>query len=107
MKRSRIYIVLCSFLLVLFSTSLMVSTLHSHNHIEWNHPNKHSDTGHCLMADSTVCPICAYLFKAKNIGSKAVSQPLIDFEMVDELAIGIPAEVYAPSLPGRSPPSFV
>ncbi len=50
-------------LLILFSISLTISTLHSHHHFQWDHPQEFADTGHCLTEDVTVCPICGYLLK--------------------------------------------
>lgn len=107
MKRKQIYTICCSFMLVLISASLTVSTLHSHNHIEWHHPQKHVDTGHCLMADSTVCPMCAYLFNAKLNPAIDAEYLFNGFEEINEQADHFTVDLHITSVPGRSPPFSV
>lgn len=104
MKQHRAYIVFSSLMLVLFSASLMISTLHSHNHIEWHHPKTHVDTGHCLTVDSTVCPICACLFDAEPNPGIDIEYSFNKYEIVDEQDLQVIIDRHSPSLPGRSPP---
>lgn len=107
MKKKQIYQVLCSLFLVLISTSLMVSTLHSHNHIEWHHPQQHVDTGHCLTVDSTVCPICAYLFKTDLNTNVEVKYHFNSYKIVENNLDNCSFSSFYTTLKGRSPPSSV
>lgn len=63
MIRRKVHILLGSLLLVLMSTSLTFSTLHSHHHIQWHHSEDFTDTGNCITADISICPICGYHLK--------------------------------------------
>jgi len=94
----------CSLFLVLVSLSLTVSTLHSHNHIEWHHPKKHVDTGHCLTIDDTVCPICAYLFKADLSPEITAENHLFNYQILDDRPEDLPVKLHHTYLKGRSPP---
>lgn len=60
------------FFILLIGGSMVFSTLHSHHEVEWNHPERHLSTGHCLTTDSAVCPISGYLFKADFTGNIGV-----------------------------------
>lgn len=98
----------CStFFLVLVSLILTVSTLHSHKHIEWHHPKKHVDTGHCLTVDDTVCPICAYLFKADTTPVIEAENIQFSFEILEYRSDELPEKTYHTYLKGRSPPISV
>lgn len=57
------------FLLMLTSIGLTISTLHSHHHLEWNHPSDFTDTGHCISTDTTVCPIVGYIFETEVLSA--------------------------------------
>lgn len=107
MKKKQIYQNLCSLFLVLISISLTVSTLHSHNHIEWHHPQQHVDTGHCLTVDSTVCPICAYLFKPNLNTAVEAEYHFNKYEIVSDRSDYFRVNSYYTSLKGRSPPFSV
>lgn len=107
MKKKQIYQILSSLFLVLISISLTVSTLHSHNHIEWHHPQQHVDTGNCLTVDSTVCPICAYLFKTDLNDAVEVEYHFNTYETAIHRSDDFPVNSYFTSLRGRSPPFSV
>ena len=107
MKQKQIYQAICSIFLVLISMSLTISTLHSHNHIEWHHPQSHVDTGHCLTVDNTVCPMCAYLLKADVTSEVKVSGYFNDFELVDFQPEELTASPFQDLYRGRSPPFSV
>lgn len=62
-------------LLVLISTSVTFSTLHSHHHLEWDHVH-HTETGQCLVDNSNICPVCGYLFGAQTMDPFFQSAPI-------------------------------
>lgn len=64
MENRRINMFSGLFLILLIGGSMIFSTLHSHHEVEWNHPERHLNTGTCLTSDTAVCPISGYLFKA-------------------------------------------
>lgn len=52
------------FLLMFMSIGLTISTLHSHHNLELHNSVDFADTGHCLNADTTLCPICGHLLES-------------------------------------------
>lgn len=104
MKRKQLHTIFSFLILALISASLTVSTLHSHNHIEWHHPKKHINTDHCLTVDSTVCPICANLLKADFSPKIEADYTPVIFEKVHTSPETAVLEGFTPALPGRSPP---
>lgn len=75
MIRGKVHIIFSSFLLILMSSSLTFSTLHSHHHIEWHQSGDFADTGNCITKDTTICPISGYHLKndVPNPGDFSVS----------------------------------
>lgn len=63
MLKRRFKIMISLALLMFMSIGLTISTLHSHHHLEWDHPVDFADTGSCLTSDITLCPICGYLLQ--------------------------------------------
>lgn len=107
MKLQRLNVCIGSIFVLLIGMSLIFSTLHSHHHIQWDHPPELADTGHCITSDTTICPVCGYLFKV-DLAPPAFSQiPEFDSEVVSG---SIHSVVQSPHLlhsRGRSPPSLI
>ncbi len=104
MKRS-IRLKVSLFLLVLMSIGLTITTLHSHHHLEWSHPTDFADTGNCLSADTTHCPITGYLFETEVLSD---SNSADIFFSVEEIITekGIQVEDHSTVVNrGRSPPA--
>lgn len=93
-------------LLVLFSISLTISTLHSHHHIQWDHPPEFADTGHCLSEDITVCPICGYLFKTDLPSASEDSSTYFVSETLTIEADSFLSSADEIVIKGRSPPTI-
>lgn len=51
-------------LAVLISLSLSFSTIHNHEALKYNSGDQHQPVEHMISKDSTLCPICGYLFHA-------------------------------------------
>lgn len=105
MNRRRIYIILSFAIMLIMSMNLVISTLHSHHHFEWNHPDNFADTGQCITVDSTVCPIAGHLLKGNIASSPDIAQY---FRRVRTVSVFKPTRnsggSFFPVL-GRSPPS--
>lgn len=104
MRLPKIHIVLGTFLLVLMGTSLTFSTLHSHHHLSWNHPPEMADTGNCFTEDSTLCPICGYLFDPELPSVTSADIPFFASEVISTASGQILPEIYTITTQGRSPP---
>jgi hypothetical protein len=63
MFKRRLKVCIGSFLLVLMSMGLTISTFHSHHHFEWEHPKEFADTGNCINKDTTLCPINGHILQ--------------------------------------------
>lgn len=107
MIRSKVNIVLSSFLLILMSSSLTFSTLHSHHHIQWHQNKDFADTGNCLTKDVTICPICGYHLKNDFPNPNAFTVTLKADGTVVESEVIILSEAPRPVDQGRSPPLSV
>lgn len=87
------------------SAGLTISTLHSHHHLDLHHPPEIADTGSCISADTTICPICA-VFKV-DIPATLTSGETTFY--VDQLIVEdnyIIARFPVAVNRGRSPPPF-
>lgn len=93
-------------LLILFSISLTISTLHSHQHFQWDHPQEFADTGHCLTEDVTVCPICGYLFKTELPTASEDGSAFFGSEIVALEADSFLSSADEIVIKGRSPPAL-
>lgn len=107
MKRRKINIILGSLMLIFMGSSLTFSTLHSHHHIQWHHSGEFTDTGNCITADISICPICGYHVTNDFPDSSA---PESDLRLEASLEEG--ADLFLPKTPlrfdeGRSPPAVV
>lgn len=104
MKKRSLYIILSFTIMLIMSVNLVISTLHSHQHFEWNHPDDFAKTGQCLSVDSTVCPISARLITANVVEPPDIKQ---HFDPVELIVIPrnefLHVNSYLPVL-GRSPP---
>ena len=80
-RRIKSFVGLC--LLILMSAGLTISTLHSHHHLDLNHPPDLADTGSCITSDTTLCPISG-IFK---IATPPVSYSGETFFYVDQIII--------------------
>ncbi|HET6528371.1 MAG TPA: hypothetical protein VFG39_06435 [Balneolaceae bacterium] len=90
-------------LLLLMSISLTITTLHSHHHLDLNHPSNLADTGSCITADTTLCPICGISRAETPSFSPAVKTVFRAEEIViDEAPSAISISLIANK--GRSPP---
>lgn len=91
-------------LVLMIGGSMVFSTLHSHHEVEWNHPERHLNTGTCLTSDTTVCPISGYLFKA-NFDANPGVQPYYYSEATINLSSNHSVAFYTYLFDlGRSPP---
>lgn len=94
------------FLLMFMSIGLTVSTLHSHHNLELHNSVEFADTGHCLNADTTLCPICGYVLEgdmSHTVETENLFVPLDIAQTFDDSAI--PSRSFIPVL-GRAPPLF-
>jgi len=92
--------------MLIMSMSLVISTLHSHEHFEWNHPDDFADTGHCLTTDTTLCPISGHLLQGSITLSVNAEQHFNPTAFVPSIQISaIPNRHFFPVL-GRSPPTL-
>lgn len=107
MNKRRIYIIFSFAIMLVMSMNLVISTLHSHHHFEWNHPDNFADTGQCITVDSTVCPISGHLLKGFTVPSLDVEHHFNNYYVISESCLNIsPEQPFIPVL-GRSPPSLV
>ncbi len=93
-----------TFLLMLMSIGLTISTLHSHHNLEFHSSSDYANTGQCLTADTTLCPICGHLVQASqapSVDGHTYLQPEALVENRD--APDFAQRNYIPVL-GRSPP---
>ncbi|HEX6981624.1 MAG TPA: hypothetical protein VF181_02580 [Balneolaceae bacterium] len=103
MVKRRIKLYIGYGLLMLMSIGLTITTLHSHHHLDLNHPPNFVDTGTCITADTTVCPICGIIpadIPSFSSAVKVVFQP-------EEVIIDSSASAANTSFivsKGRSPP---
>lgn len=104
MNRSKPHILLGVFVASFIGVTLTLSTLHSHQHISWDHPPEMADTGHCLTEDATLCPIGAYLFDP--IIPAVTSAEIIPQkkEVQTKTAQQFIADYFSFTIKGRSPP---
>jgi hypothetical protein len=87
--------------------NLIVSTLHSHHHLEWNHPDNFADTGNCITKNAALCPINGYTLQGNTSPVLDAEQHFNCYSIVvkfDENSA--PTNQYFPVL-GRSPPAVV
>lgn len=91
-------------LLMFMSIGLTISTLHSHHHLEWNHPTDFVDTGTCLSVDTTNCPITGYIFETEILSASHSGDIFFSVEeIITEKNIQINDGSIVVNL-GRSPP---
>ncbi|MDZ7715470.1 MAG: hypothetical protein U5J95_04580 [Balneolaceae bacterium] len=103
-KRKHLHIVVGSLMLIVMSISLIFSTLHSHHHLQWDHPEDFAETGNCFTKDTTVCPISGYLFNADVSAPNLTSQELSFEQFVAEYLTLIIQEDVESLVLGRAPP---
>lgn len=89
------------------SITLVFSTLHSHHHIQWEHPSDFADTGNCFTNDTTVCPISGYYFNADLAPSVDASHELEFEQFVLEGHDLIITQNVETLILGRAPPLAV
>lgn len=107
MKRRKIHIILGSLMLIFMSASLTFSTVHSHHHIQWHHSGDFTDTGNCITADISICPICGY-----HINNDFPDSAALKAELKFDSGIEDQIDLFLPKTPirfdeGRSPPAIV
>ncbi len=106
MSRRRLYIFLSFVVMLVVSMNLIISTLHSHHHFEWNHPENFADTGNCITKDTTLCPISGCILQGNTSPSLDAEHHFNNYSIAvifDENST--PINHYFPVL-GRSPPSL-
>lgn len=104
MIKRRLKISASLLLLMLLGISLSFSTLHSHHNLELHNSKDFADTGHCISADTTLCPICAHLLQSDDFSN---DKSIPSLAVVNTIAIA-PANTWTPLFyipsKGRSPP---
>lgn len=104
MLKRRLKLVIGLSLLMFMSIGLTISTLHSHHNLDLHNSTEFADTGHCLNADITLCPICAHLLEGNEPHSIKAQNDYVPFNVVVTLDdSAIPSRAFIPVL-GRSPP---
>ncbi|MBN2732628.1 MAG: hypothetical protein JXR26_09380 [Balneolaceae bacterium] len=91
-------------LLVFIGISITFSTLHSHHHLEWDHTDSHVDTGHCLVDNTNICPICGYLFNANTVERSSQQTPVKITGYVAIFSDSQQRDPFTGQPNGRSPP---
>lgn len=106
MSKRRFKLLFSLFLLMLMSIGLTVSTLHSHHNLELHNSVEFADTGHCLNADTTLCPICGYVLEGDELDQFGIQTLFVPSGIVE--TPDIKAAHFRAHFPvlGRSPPAF-
>lgn len=107
MKLQGLNVYIGSIFVLLIGMSLTISTLHSHHHIQWDHPEEFADTGHCITSDTTVCPVCGYLFKVDLTPPVSSQIPEFDPEVIAEPVLPAVKNPHLFHTRGRSPPALI
>lgn len=96
-----------TFLLVLMSIGITISTLHSHHHLEWHQTKNVADTGTCISADTTVCPICGHLLQTDLTPAITVLEHFKAYGII--LTPADQGTLFRAAVPvlGRAPPALV
>lgn len=106
MIKRRLKISASLLLLMLLGISLSFSTLHSHHDLELHNSAGFADTGHCITADTTLCPICAHLIQSDDFSN---DYAVPSFTVLNIITLD-PANTWTPLFyfpnKGRSPPVF-
>lgn len=90
--------------MLVVSMNLVISTLHSHHHLEWNHSENFADTGNCITKDTALCPISGHVLQGNTASQLNVEQNFNSYDVAikfDEKSAQV--TYYFPVL-GRSPP---
>ncbi len=93
------------FLLMLTGIGLTISTLHSHHHLELSHSPDFADTGLCLSVDSTLCPICGYLFQTDTPSTSNTERAYWGVEKIIHDDSEAKQDHFFYKFRGRSPPA--
>ncbi|NGP88117.1 hypothetical protein [Fodinibius halophilus] len=107
MLKHRLKITVGFFLLMLMGIGLTISTLHSHHDLDLHNSADFADTGQCLTADSTVCPICAHLVDVEPLNYYQSANTLLKTDHNILLADSNKSSVTIFANKGRSPPITV
>ena len=107
MKRQTSHTILGWLMLVFIGTSMTFSTLHSHHHIKWDQTQPFANTGHSFTDNSTLCPICGYLFNANIGGSSPTAQLEYTSEFISFFSSSQQIAPFSGQLNGRSPPALI
>lgn len=104
MDQRKLHIVLGAMLASLIGVVLTFSTLHSHHNLDLHNSSEFADTGHCISADTTLCPICAHLVQSEDVttSTSAVSFTIVN-SVTEFTATETSTYFYFPNK-GRSPP---
>jgi len=84
-------------LIVLISLSLSFSTVHNHEVLKNNHGSKHHSVEHSISKETSLCPICGYLFHADFTSGSPV-----EFHVQIEAVLPCPADPEITSTPFTS-----
>ncbi len=107
MNRRSLYTVLSFAIMLVVGMSLVISTLHSHHHLKWNHPNDFADTGHCITTNTTLCPICGYIVKGSTTTVLDVNTNFSELDITIKPQTNTTAKLFSFPVLGRSPPYVV
>lgn len=104
MKKRSLYSILSFSIMLIIGMNLVISTLHSHHHLQWNHSGDFTDTGHCITTNTTLCPICGYVLKATNSPEPNVTNHFEKYDIVRNIQVRpVSQQSHSPFL-GRAPP---
>lgn len=104
MKKGKTHIISGSLLTLLLGASLTFSTLHSHHHLQWQHSDDYTETGNCITADTTLCPVCGYHVKSVMPGIESQTGELTFHSVLVETACIVFVKEPVLAFEGRSPP---
>lgn len=106
MTKRRLHISIGFFLLMLMSIGLAISTLHSHHNLELHNSADFADTGHCITAETTLCPICANLVQTDVPTYNQAQTILQDVEKLSPATLEQKKSSVLVVHKGRSPPTL-
>lgn len=69
---------------LLLGLGLSLSTVHFHGQLTWDSHNDSMQVEHSLTANSSLCPICAYLVSSDGITSFSIERAEISISIVPD-----------------------
>lgn len=106
MEKRRFYTWLSVAVMLIMSMNLVISTLHSHHNLELHKSSDFADTGQCLSADNTLCPICGYILRTDSPSDSSFTDVFFDVtEVVKDQHDRSAFSPFYNFCKGRSPPT--